>query len=181
MSSGQSPYSSRSTIIDRFGIPENQPIGLQYVDSDGDAITILELVLIDPITPFQPKQFSVHNTDQNVLNAGSTSAAGSTSKLDLTPVGGLTTQVIDPSGEFRPLGHATTVSCNPIKSDSAPCTSAADPPEYPIAARRLPTSNTPVILVLVFPPCSPLSMRSLPSSRAPLEVTPRWWYKLPIN
>ncbi|KAI7957348.1 hypothetical protein MJO28_004443 [Puccinia striiformis f. sp. tritici] len=28
-------------IIDRFGIPENQPIGLQYVDLDGDhAITM---------------------------------------------------------------------------------------------------------------------------------------------
>ncbi|KAI9617446.1 hypothetical protein KEM48_004899 [Puccinia striiformis f. sp. tritici PST-130] len=167
-------------IIDRFVIPENQSIGLQYVDSDGDAITIssqvefdelwheitlaarpsqkngtdqralsLELVLIDPINPFQPKQPSDHNKDQNVMNAESTPATGSTPKPDSTPIGGSTTQIIDPSGEFSPLGHATTESCNPIKSDSAPCTSAADPPEYPIAASPSPNiQNTPVDLSL---------------------------------
>ncbi|KNE88973.1 hypothetical protein PSTG_17574 [Puccinia striiformis f. sp. tritici PST-78] len=106
-------------IIDRFGIPENQPIGLQYVDSDGDAITIssqvefdelwheitlaarpsqknganqralsLELVLIDPINPFQPKQPSDHNKDQNVMNAESTPATGSTPGISQAPVDG---------------------------------------------------------------------------------------------
>ncbi|POW07288.1 hypothetical protein PSTT_08376 [Puccinia striiformis] len=45
-------------------------------------------------------------------------AAGSSSKLDSTSVGGSSTRVIDPTSEFRPLEHATTDSCNSTKSQA---------------------------------------------------------------
>ncbi|KNZ64453.1 hypothetical protein VP01_1027g1 [Puccinia sorghi] len=151
-----------AAINDRFAIPENQPIGLEYLDPDGDLITISsqvefdelwhEIILAANLThkdgtdrrtlrlelvlidskPPEPPEPNGH-----VTQVGLGFAAGLTPELAPTLSNDANNSPVAASAHLEPIQP----ECNVLlkeQSNLTPSIPAPDPPEYPINTSSFP-------------------------------------------
>ncbi|OAV96522.1 hypothetical protein PTTG_00974 [Puccinia triticina 1-1 BBBD Race 1] len=128
-----------AAIVERFGIPKEQPIGLEYVDPEGDIITISSQVEFDELW------------DEITLAAQSTRKGGveqRTLTLLLVLIGRQSPQPTQPSdrAQGHPIvaGSATAAAPTANVDDSGVDASTSDPPEYPINTSPSPISQPPL-------------------------------------